>query len=121
MMAAAALTAVPTIQPADAYHRLQAEPDLLVIDVRDAADIAVTGTLPGAVNISYGALTYQADHTLPQEWQSPHLSDYDRPIIITCILGPLGAMGGKLLQDMGFRNVQILDGGVQAWLEAGLL
>lgn len=121
MMAAEALTAVPTIKPADAYHRLQAEPDLLVIDVRDAADIVATGTVPGAVNISYGALTYQADHTLPAEWQSPYLADYDRPIITTCILGPLGALGGKLLQDMGFRQVQILDGGVQAWLESGLM
>lgn len=120
MMAAEALTAVPAIKPADAYHRLQAEPDLLVIDVRDAADIATTGTVPGAVNISYGALTYQADHTLPEEWQSPYLADYDRQIIITCIMGPLGALGGKLLHDMGFHHVQILDGGVQAWLEAGL-
>lgn len=120
MMAAEALTAVPAIKPADAWGRIQAEPNLLVIDVRDATDIAVTGTIPGAVNISYGALTYQADHTLPLEWQSPHLADYNRPIITTCILGPLGALGGKLLQEMGFRQVQFLDGGVQEWIEAGL-
>lgn len=37
-----------------------------------------------------------------------------------CILGPLGAMGGKLLHDMGFTNVQVLEGGVQAWIDAGL-
>lgn len=33
---------------------------------------------------------------------------------------PLGALGGKLLHDMGFTNVQILEGGVQAWTDAGL-
>lgn len=120
VMAAEALTAVPAIAPAEAQHLLQTNPTTLVIDVRDAADITATGTVPGAVNISYGALTYQADHTLPSDWQSPHLADYDRPIITTCILGPLGAMGGKLLQDMGFHHVQILDGGVQAWMDAGL-
>jgi len=27
------------------------EPELLVIDLRDGADIAETGTIPGAVNI----------------------------------------------------------------------
>jgi rhodanese-related sulfurtransferase len=43
-----------------------------------------------------------------------------RPIVTTCILGPLGALGGKLLHDMGFTNVQILEGGVQAWIDAGL-
>lgn len=119
-MAAAAYQAVPTIKPADAFRRLQGESDLLVVDVRDATDIAATGTVPGAVNISYGTLTYQADHTLPKEWQSPHLADYNRPIITTCIMGPLGALGGKLLHDMGYNNVNILDGGVQAWSEAGL-
>lgn len=119
-MAAAAYRTVSSVKPADAWERLEVEPDLLVIDVRDAADITTTGTIPGAVNISYGALTYQADHTLPEAWQSPHLADYDRSIVTTCILGPLGAMGGKLLHDMGFTNVRILAGGVQAWIEAGL-
>jgi rhodanese-related sulfurtransferase len=31
----------------------------------------------------------------------------------------MGALGGKLLHDMGFNNVRILDGGVQAWKDAG--
>ena len=119
-MADAAYRAVPAIKPADAQRRLKKEPDLLVIDVRDAADIVSTGTIPGAVNISLGALTYQADHEAPETWRSPHLTDYARPIITTCILGPLGAVGGKLLKDMGFTNVQILEGGVQAWIDAGL-
>ena len=119
-MVAAAYQAVPTVKPSDAYRRLQTEPDLLVVDVRDTTDIAITGTVLGAVNIPYGALTYQADHTLPKEWQSLHLADHNRPIITTCIMGPLGALGGKLLHDMGFNNVNILDGGVQAWIEAGL-
>jgi rhodanese-related sulfurtransferase len=75
------------------------------------------------VNISYGALTYQADHEVPEEWRAPQLADHSRPIITTCILGPLGALGalgGKLLHDMGFTNVRILAGGVQAWMDAGL-
>jgi rhodanese-related sulfurtransferase len=48
------------------------------------------------------------------------LSNHRRLVITTCILGPLGALGGKLLHDMGFRDVQVLEGGVQAWIEAGL-
>lgn len=119
-MAAEALRAVPSIKPADAQRRQKAEADLLVIDVRDAADIAQTGTVPGAINISYGSLTYMADHDVPEDWRDPRLADRSRPIITTCILGPLGALGGKLLHDMGFTNVQILEGGVMAWMEAGL-
>lgn len=114
-----AMGAVPAIKPAEAYRRLDQEPDLLLIDVRDAADIAQSGTVPGAVNISYGSLTYMADHDVPEDWRDPRLADHTRPIITTCIMGPLGALGGKLLHDMGFSNVAFLDGGVQAWQEAG--
>lgn len=119
-MAAAAFAAVPGVTPREAQARLAANPDTLVIDVRDAADIAQTGTIPGAVNLSFGALTYLADNEVPEDWRDPRLADRSRPIITTCILGPLGALGGKLLHDMGFTNVSILAGGVQAWIEAGL-
>jgi rhodanese-related sulfurtransferase len=34
--------------------------------------------------------------------------------------GPLGALGGKLLKDMGFTDVSFLEGGIQAWQDAGL-
>jgi rhodanese-related sulfurtransferase len=119
-MAAAALAAAPSLTPAEAQARMAADPNTLVIDVRDATDIAQTGTVPGAVNLSYGALTYLADNEVPESWRDPRLADRTRPIITTCILGPLGAIGGKLLRDMGFTDVSILAGGVQAWMEAGL-
>jgi len=119
-MAAEALAAVPTISPAEAQKRLQQDRNILVIDVRDAADIAMTGTVPGAMNISLGSLTYKADSEVPESWREPTLKDRSRPIITTYILGPMGALGGKLLHDMGFTNVSILEGGVQAWIDAGL-
>lgn len=119
-MAVAAYQTVPTIKPVEAWRRVQDEPDLLVIDVQDAADVAAAGTVAGAVNISYGSLTYKADLTLPEEWRAPQFTDRGQPIITTCGMGPFGAIGGKLLHDMGYSNVQILDGGVQAWIEAGL-
>jgi rhodanese-related sulfurtransferase len=115
-----ALDVVPTIKPADVQRRQKKEPDLLIIDVRDAADIAATGTIPGAINISLGTLTYAADDQVPKEWRDLRLADRSRPIITTCIRGPVGALGGRLLHDMGFTNVQILEGGVQAWVDAGL-
>lgn len=72
------------------------------------------------MNLSLGALTYLADHEVPEEWRDARLAGHARPIVTTCILGPMGAIGGKLLHDMGFTNVQILEGGVQAWIDAGL-
>lgn len=119
-MAAEAFAEVPTITASEAYRRIRQDPNTLVIDVRDAADVAATGTIQGAVLISYGSLTYKADNEVPESWRDPRLQDRSRPIIVTCILGPLGALGGKLLKDMGFTNVSVLEGGVQAWKEAGL-
>ena len=119
-MATEASAVVPSLTPAQAQQHITQHPNTLVIDVRDAADIAQTGTVPGAVNLSFGALTYLADNEVPESWRDPRLADRARPIITTCILGPLGAIGGKLLHDMGFTNVSILEGGVQAWIDAGL-
>ncbi|MBK7204457.1 rhodanese-like domain-containing protein [Candidatus Amarolinea dominans] len=79
------------------------------------ADIAQTGTIAAqSKSVVRFALTYLADNEVPESWRDPRLADRSRPIITTCILGPLGAIGGKLLHDMGFTNVQILEGGVRA-------
>jgi rhodanese-related sulfurtransferase len=114
-----AMAEVPVVNAVEAHQRIEKNPGTLVIDPRDAADIAATGTVAGAINISYGALTYQADNELPEEWRSPEFQDCSRPIITSCEAGPLGALAGKLLMDMGFTNVSILDGGLEAWKEAG--
>ncbi len=114
-----AMAEVPVINAVEAHRRMEENPKTLVIDPRDAAGVAATGTVAGAMNISYGALTYQADNELPEEWRNPEFQDRSRPIITACEMGPLGALAGKLLKDMGFTNVSILEGGLEAWKEAG--
>ena len=79
-----ALAEVPTIKPKDAYQKMQTDSNTLVVDVRDSADIAVTGMIPGAINVTLGTLTYKADHQVPPEWRDPHFQDFSRPIITTC-------------------------------------
>lgn len=91
-----------------------------MVDVRDAADIHTTGVIPGAINVSLGMLPVRADQELPEAWHDRRLQDRSRPIITTCVLGPNGARGAKDLKDMGFTNVHFLEGGMQAWQEAGL-
>jgi rhodanese-related sulfurtransferase len=118
-MVSEAMGEVPTIGPAEARKRMQQNPQTLVVDVRDAADISATGIIPDALNISLGTLTYKADNQVEEAWREPALRDRNRPIITTCEIGPMGALGGKLLKDMGFANVSILEGGTQAWKDAG--
>ena len=118
-MVSEAMGEVPTISPAEARKRIKKDPQTLVVDVRDAADINATGIIPDALNISLGTLTYKADNEVEESWREPALRDRNRPIITTCEIGPMGALGGKLLKDMGFANVSILEGGTQAWKDAG--
>lgn len=118
-MVAQAMAEVPAICPAEVKQRLEADPSTLVVDVRDAADIPATGTIPGAINVSLGTLTYKADHEVPPEWRDPRFADLAWPFITTCQLGPMSALGGKLLRDLGYTRVAILAGGIQAWKNAG--
>ncbi len=118
-MVTEALADVPTINPAKAQQKMQADPNTLVVDVRDAADSPITGIIPGAVNISLGRLTYKADNQVPQEWRDPNLANRARPIITTCETGEMAALAGKLLKDMGFTDVRVLEGGTVTWKDAG--
>ncbi len=116
----AAMANVEGISPADAQQRLEQDPNALLVDVRDAGDIASTGMVSGGMNISLGMLPIKADLELPEDWREPGLQDRSRQVITTCQLGPNAAIGAKLLKDMGFTNVTYMDGGMEAWKAAGL-
>ena len=116
----AAMANVEGISPADAQQRLEKDPNALLVDVRDAGDIASTGMVSGGMNISLGMLPIKADLELPEDWREPGLQDRSRQVITTCQLGPNAAIGAKLLKDMGFTNVTYMDGGMEAWKAAGL-
>jgi len=119
-MASEAQAAVPSVSAEEAHRRLQEDPNTLVIDVRDEANIRASGMIPGAAAISAGSLLYKADQEVPEEWRDPQLADRSRPIITQCDLGPLSAIAAKNLNDMGFTNVSYLEGGIQGWKQAGL-
>ena len=67
---AEALAEVPTISAAEASEQTQTIPTTLVVDVRDPADIAVTGIIPGAINVTLGTLTFKADHEVLEAVQA---------------------------------------------------
>ena len=119
-MAEEAMAEVDGISAEEAQQRLAQDANALLIDVRDAADIPATGVPSGGANISLGMLPVRADLELPEDWRDTRLQDRSRQIITTCPLGPNGARGAKLLQDMGFTNVSYMEGGMDAWNKAEL-
>ncbi len=110
----------PMVSPQEAQQRMRAEPNTLMVDVRDAQDLSGTGIIPGALNVSLGTLPLRADQELPEEHRNRELQDRARPIITTCGAGGQASPAAKVLKDMGFTNVSILEGGTNGWKQAGL-
>ena len=111
---------IEVLAPHQAQALLKDNPNAMVLDVRDAGDLNITGIIAGTVNVSMGTLYYKADHSMPPEHQEPNLQDKNRPIITTCTLGMVACIAAKTLKDYGYTNVKILGGGNKAWKEAGL-
>jgi len=119
-MVAEAREATEVISPKDAQKRVQENPNTLVIDVRQSEEIASTGAVPGSLNIPLGVLPLRADTELAESFREQKLQDRSTPVITTCGGGGQAALAAKLLADMGFTNVAIMDGGTRGWKEAGL-
>lgn len=109
----AANAAVPRITPEQAKD-LMAE-GALVVDVRDAPEVAQSGKVAGAVNVSRGMLEFRADPESPY-----HDKNFakDKAVILYCASGGRSALSGKLLKDMGYAKVYNL-GAFKDWAEAG--
>lgn len=119
-MVAEAEAEVPGISVEEAQRRQQEDPATLIVDVRDLAERRASGMVAGAIPISTGSLPIAADTEVPEEWRDPRLQDRSTPVITVCGLGPMSAIAAKTLKEMGFTNVAYLEGGTEAWKEAGL-
>src|SRR5258708_4222833 len=109
-MLEAANAAVPKITP-DRAGELITQGNTLVVDVRDAPEVATSGKIAGAVNVSRGMLEFRADPESPY-----HDKNFDKgkTIILYCASGGRSALAGKLLKDMGYDNVYNV-GGFKDW------
>ena len=93
--------------------------DMVIIDVNDKEDTDQRGMIEGAINVSLGTLYYKADQEVPEDFKDNRIQDRNKKVVVTCGLGLCAAIGGKLLKDMGFKDVVLLDGGVTKWQEDG--
>jgi len=110
----AANAVVPRISAADAKD-LMAKGDVLVVDVRDPAEVAKSGKVPGAVNVPRGMLEFRAD---PQSPYHDKAFDPGKTAILYCASGGRSALSGKTLKDMGYEKVFNL-GGFKDWVDGG--
>jgi rhodanese-related sulfurtransferase len=97
-------------------EREMAQGEALIVDIREASEVAATGMIPGAVAVPRGMLEFIADPESPMH--DPKFVP-DRRIILHCAAGGRSALAAETLKGLGFSNVAHLDGGMTAWAEAG--
>ena len=90
--------------------------DALLVDIREPDERAQHGLIPGAVFAPRGMLEFWADPS-----SSYHRPEFDpsRRVILHCASGGRSALAADTLQQMGYQNVAHLDGGLNAWRDAG--
>jgi rhodanese-related sulfurtransferase len=100
-MLAEANALVPGLNPAE-IHDMIGKRDVLVVDVRDAPELAAGGKLKGAVHVSRGMLEFRAD---PESPAHDPAFQKDKTLLVYCGSGGRAALVGKTLKDFGYRSV----------------
>jgi rhodanese-related sulfurtransferase len=94
----------------------RADPDVVLVDIRESEEIAQHGRIPGAVHLPRGMLEFYADPT--SSYHREELSPEKR-VILHCAAGGRSALAARTLQEMGYTNVAHLEGGFTAWKKEG--
>ena len=80
-----------------------------------------TGHIRGAANIPRGVLEFQVEaHPAVANVVDPALSQKQQPVLVYCRTGGRAALAAVALQELGFDNVRSIEGGITAWIDAGL-
>ena len=82
----------------------------VVIDLRSADDFA-KGHLPSARQIEFAELAAKVGQLVKNK---------SNPVLLVCQTGQQSHKALRLVKDAGFAEVHVLDGGVNAWQQAGM-
>ncbi len=93
----------------DVKRRMDAGEKFVLVDVREDNEWA-NGHLPGAIHLGRGIIERDIEQRVP---------DIGVKIILYCGGGFRSALAADNLQKMGYGNVESMDGGWKAWLNAG--
>lgn len=98
------------LTPASLQTKLAAGERCTLLDLRSAGDFA-TAHIPGARWLSRGRLDLQIAQEVPHK---------DTSVVLYCRQGNESTLSSLTLKQMGYTNVEVLQGGFAAWKQAGL-
>jgi rhodanese-related sulfurtransferase len=97
---------VKMISPSDLRQAMQNE-DIFLVDVHTPEQRHIKGT---DLFIPYNEI---------EKYQDKLPKDKNTPIYLYCESGPMGNAAARTLHDLGYRNLNNLAGGENAWRKAG--
>jgi len=104
-----AKTRIREVTVAETRHRLAANPNAKLIDVREDNEWEAAHAR-GAVHLGKGIIERDIETTVP---------DKSTELILYCGGGYRSALAADVLQRMGYTNAWSMAGGWKAWKEAG--
>ena len=113
---------ITEISVQELHEKYLQHPDIILIDVREPEEHQACA-IDRAVNFPRGMLEMKiaqhpvVNHYCDVERALTYLAERD--IYLLCGTGARSALATQALQRMGFEKVYSMQGGMQAWLEAG--
>jgi molybdopterin/thiamine biosynthesis adenylyltransferase/rhodanese-related sulfurtransferase len=94
----------------DLQQRNGAEPDLVIVDVREQGEWD-QGHVPGAIHVPRSYLESRFENFVPQR---------DKKIVLYCATGQRSALAANTLEEqMGYEDVASMNGGFVLWKDRG--
>ena len=93
-----------------------ADPNVVMVDIRDPRELEREGRIPGAFHATRGMLEFWIDPTSPYY---KAMFGEDKQFVFFCAGGMRSVLAAKTAQDMGLKPVAHMIGGFGAWKAAG--
>ena len=107
------LSDVREIMPWDLDERLQENPDLLIVDVREPQEFEAMH-IAGSINVPRGILEsaceWDYEETVPELVQAR-----EREVVVVCRSGYRSVLAAHSMQVLGYRDVVSLQTGLRGW------
>ena len=99
----------------DQVMQENADPEVLLVDIRDIRELWREGTIPGSIHAPRGMLEFWVDPESPY-----HRKDFSsgKKFIFFCAGGLRSALAAQTAQNMGLKPVAHMAGGFSAWPNA---
>ena len=94
------------IEPENLQDKLGEDPDFILMDVREPEEFEICH-IDGSILVPYSEF-------------SDHISDFNTndEYVIVCKKGEKSQKVLEIMQDQGFDNLKMLDGGIMKWADS---